>query len=160
MISRDGGEPFKQLVTQGMVHGRTFKDPDTERFLRPKEVTLDSNGDPMMVGGSGKAPLVSFEKMSKSKYNGVDPVEVVKTYGADVTRLHILYKAPPREVLEWETDSIVGMQRWLVRLGRLVDTVLEESLPRLSIESAKKTYDEWSEETRELYREINLSIRK
>jgi leucyl-tRNA synthetase len=31
-------EPFVNLITQGMVHGKTFKDPTTGRFLKPHEV--------------------------------------------------------------------------------------------------------------------------
>ncbi|KAK5275926.1 coenzyme A transporter, partial [Cryomyces antarcticus] len=34
------GEPFKRLITQGMVHGRTYSDPTTGRFLKPEEVDL------------------------------------------------------------------------------------------------------------------------
>jgi leucyl-tRNA synthetase len=34
------GEPFNVLLTQGMVHGRTFKDPKTSRFLKPEEVDV------------------------------------------------------------------------------------------------------------------------
>lgn len=33
-------EPFNILLTQGMVHGRTFKDPKTQRFLMPHEVDV------------------------------------------------------------------------------------------------------------------------
>jgi leucyl-tRNA synthetase len=72
------GEPFKQLITQGMVHGKTFTDPENGRFLKPDEVDTTS-GTPL-IKATGQTPNVSFEKMSKSKYNGVDP-------GATITRL-------------------------------------------------------------------------
>lgn len=72
-----------------------------------------------MVKETGQQATVSYEKMSKSKYNGVDPQAVVDRYGADCTRLHMLVKAPPTEVLEWEEHSIVGMQRWLSRMTSL-----------------------------------------
>ncbi|KGK40428.1 hypothetical protein JL09_g396 [Pichia kudriavzevii] len=39
------GEPFKQLITQGMVHGKTFINPKNGRFLKPEEYELNENGD-------------------------------------------------------------------------------------------------------------------
>lgn len=42
-------------------------------------------------------------------------------YGADTVRLYILYRAPPNQVLEWDEQSIVGMQRWLAKISRLVE---------------------------------------
>ncbi|KAJ2790642.1 Leucyl-tRNA synthetase, mitochondrial, partial [Coemansia guatemalensis] len=116
------GEPFKRLLTQGMVHGLTYRDPATGRFLRPNELEIDSSSSQLRITGTGQLPETSYEKMSKSKYNGVDPSETVRKYGADATRLHMLYLAPPQDVLEWDTQSIIGMQRWINRVGRLVDS--------------------------------------
>lgn len=48
----------------------------------------------------------------------------------DPTRLHILYKAPPSEALEWDDVSIVGMQRWLAKLHKLAVSAGNET-PRL-----------------------------
>ncbi|ORX61627.1 leucyl-tRNA synthetase [Hesseltinella vesiculosa] len=112
------GEPFNVLLTQGMVHGRTLKDPETQKFLKPEEVDYSDPVQPKVLA-TGKPTLVSYEKMSKSKYNGINPVDVIATEGVDATRLHILYKAPPSEVLEWDDTSIVGMQRWLAKVLKL-----------------------------------------
>ncbi|KAF2137319.1 uncharacterized protein K452DRAFT_257846 [Aplosporella prunicola CBS 121167] len=125
----NNGEPFRKLITQGMVHGRTYTDPATGRFLKPDEVDLSDPSKPKMKA-SGKPPNVSFEKMSKSKYNGVDPGACIERYGADTTRAHILFQAPVSEVLEWDEDRIVGIQRWLNRVWRVVQratTVSTES---------------------------------
>lgn len=65
-------EPFKCLVTQGMVHGKTFKDPDTGGYLKPDQVEYTCKEAPV-IRGTKKAPSISWEKMSKSKWNGVDP---------------------------------------------------------------------------------------
>ncbi|KAJ5674820.1 Aminoacyl-tRNA synthetase class 1a anticodon-binding [Penicillium maclennaniae] len=65
-------------------------------------------------------PNVSYEKMSKSKYNGVDPTACATKYGADATRAHILFSAPVSEVLEWDETKIVGVERWFGRLWKLV----------------------------------------
>lgn len=111
------GEPFKQLITQGMVHGKTFTDPDNGRFLKPDEVDT-SSGAPV-IKATGLTPNVSFEKMSKSKYNGVDPGATIALYGADATRAHMLFQAPVTDVLEWDEKKITGVQRWLSRIVRL-----------------------------------------
>ncbi|KAF2786111.1 leucyl-tRNA synthetase [Melanomma pulvis-pyrius CBS 109.77] len=109
------GEPFKKLITQGMVHGKTYSDPDTGRFLNPAEVDKTNPSAPVIIS-SGLAPKVSFEKMSKSKYNGVDPGKTIALYGADVTRAHMLFQAPVSDILEWDETSITGVQRWLARV--------------------------------------------
>ncbi|KAF2471144.1 leucyl-tRNA synthetase [Lindgomyces ingoldianus] len=116
------GEPFKRLITQGMVHGKTYSEPSTGRFLRPEEVDLTNPSTPI-IKATGATPVTSFEKMSKSKYNGVSPTTTIAKYGADVTRAHMLFQAPISDVLEWDEDSITGVQRWLTRVWRLSSTV-------------------------------------
>lgn len=111
-------EPFKQLVTQGMVHGKTFVNPDNGRFLMPDEL-----GPNKEVKATGKSALVTYEKMSKSKYNGVDPSEMFTKYGADAVRAHVLFQAPVNDVLEWDEDKIVGVVRWLGKFQGLVNDV-------------------------------------
>ncbi|KAJ4287571.1 hypothetical protein N0V90_012274 [Kalmusia sp. IMI 367209] len=119
------GEPFNRLITQGMVHGKTYTHPETGRFLRPEEVDLSNPLKPIIKGISGDlnesrvSPKVSYEKMSKSKYNGVDPGTTIATYGVDVTRAHMLFQAPVSDVLEWDEQKITGVQRWLGRVLRL-----------------------------------------
>jgi leucyl-tRNA synthetase len=103
-------EPFQCLITQGMVHGRTYSDPETGRFLKPEELDVSEPSKPI-IKASGAFPKVTFEKMSKSKYNGVDPQSCISKYGADATRAHILFQANEREVLEWNEQPIVGIIR-------------------------------------------------
>ncbi|KAH6652164.1 hypothetical protein BKA67DRAFT_521209 [Truncatella angustata] len=112
-------EPFKRLIAQGMVHGKTYTDPDTGKFLKPDEVDLSDSSNPKM-SSSGKRPNTSFEKMSKSKHNGVDPTSFVGQYGADTTRAHMLFQAPVSDVVNWDEDKIAGITRWLKRLHNLV----------------------------------------
>ncbi|KAL1601580.1 hypothetical protein SLS60_006495 [Paraconiothyrium brasiliense] len=114
------GEPFKRLITQGMVHGKTYTDPATGRFLRPDELDFSKRSEPT-IKGTEVVPKVSYEKMSKSKYNGVDPRATIAKYGADVTRAHMLFQAPVSDVLEWDEQKITGVQRWLSRVLRLSD---------------------------------------
>lgn len=112
-------EPFKTLLSQGMVHGKTFSEPSTGRFLLPSELDL-SNPDKPVIKGTQASPNVSFEKMSKSKHNGVDPTSCALKYGADATRAHVLFSAPVSEVLEWDETKIVGIERWFGRLWKVV----------------------------------------
>src|SRR5579871_825538 len=88
------------------------------------------NEDPKhpVIKESGKEPKRSYEKMSKSKHNGVDPVPLIQKYGADCVRAHILFSAPVSEVLEWNGESIVGMERWFKKLWRVVTTAAERKL--------------------------------
>ncbi|KAI9802817.1 MAG: Leucyl-tRNA synthetase, mitochondrial [Piccolia ochrophora] len=117
--ARGPPEPFERLLTQGMVHGRTHRDPSTGRFLRPSELDL-SNPSAPTIRASGQPPLTNFEKMSKSKHNGVDPLALIERFGADAVRAHILFAAPVSEILEWDDSRVVGMQRWLARLHNAV----------------------------------------
>ncbi|KAF5573585.1 leucyl-tRNA synthetase mitochondrial [Fusarium pseudoanthophilum] len=119
-------EPFKRLITQGMVHGRTYINPDNGRFLKPDEVDLTDPNQPKVVS-SGKTADVSFEKMSKSKYNGVDPSEFISKYGADATRAHMLFQAPVGDVLNWDEAKISGITRWLQRLHDQIVAIASET---------------------------------
>ncbi|KAI9343458.1 leucyl-tRNA synthetase [Zopfochytrium polystomum] len=120
------GEPFRSLLAQGMVLGRTLRCPDSQRYLKPEELDLTDPDNPKMKA-TGQSPVVSFEKMSKSKFNGVEPSEVLQKHGVDATRLYILYKAAPTDQLSWDEAGIVGMGRWLQRCWRLVKEIAEDS---------------------------------
>lgn len=124
-------EPFKRLITQGMVHGKTYIDPATGRFLKPDEVDLSEPLEPRVVA-TGAPATVAFEKMSKSKHNGVDPTEFTSKYGVDPTRAHMLFQAPVADVLNWDESKISGVTRWLQKLHDLVAALAkspEASLP-------------------------------
>ncbi|OQR93579.1 leucyl-tRNA synthetase [Achlya hypogyna] len=116
-------EPFHKLLAQGMVLGRTYKSPASLRFLKPHEVVVDKDGT-VREAATNEVVVTAWEKMSKSKYNGVDPEEICRQYGADVARLLVLFKAPPAHELEWDEADLLGQSRWLMRIwGLLYDHV-------------------------------------
>ena len=129
-VLRDRGllsfdEPFTRLLTQGMVQGITYKNPHTGKYIAPADVADPTDPrDPL----SGEVLETFYEKMSKSKYNGVDPASVIERYGADTARMFILFKAPPEKDLEWDDADVEGQYRFLQRIWRLVDAAAERGL--------------------------------
>ena len=121
-------EPFRRLLTQGMVLAQTFyrtrEDGGKDWFNpadvdlsfddkgRPASAVLRADGQPVAIGG--------MEKMSKSKNNGVDPQAIIDTYGADTARLFMMFAAPPEQSLEWNDAAVEGAHRFLRRLWRTV----------------------------------------
>ncbi len=122
----DIDEPFQKLLTQGMVQAITFKNKRTNKYISTHEIdNIDNPVDPK----SGDPLDVFYEKMSKSKYNGVDPSTVINKYGADTARMFILFKAPPEKDLEWDDADVEGQFRFLNRLWRLFsNNHIKESL--------------------------------
>ncbi len=114
----DQKEPFKGLLTQGMVCHETYKDsdgnwitPDNIKKQGDGFVTLDT-GKPVTVGRS--------QKMSKSKKNTVDPVAIVDAYGADTARIFMMSDSPPERDLEWSDAGIEGAWRFVNRVWRWI----------------------------------------
>ena len=119
-------EPFQRLLTQGMVQGITYQNPTTEKYIPSSEVDPDNPIDPE----TGESLKVFYLKMSKSKYNGVDPQAVLAKYGADTARMFILFKAPPEKDLEWDDADVEGQFRFLNRLWRLITEYADSLLPK------------------------------
>ncbi|HBQ98224.1 leucine--tRNA ligase [Roseofilum sp. Belize Diploria] len=128
-VLRDRGlinfdEPFQRLLTQGMVQALTYKNPNTGKYVQLEQIE-DTNQptDP----NTGDSLVTSYEKMSKSKYNGIAPLTVLGKYGADTARMFILFKAPPEKDLEWDDADVEGQFRFLNRVWRLAMEFAESS---------------------------------
>ncbi len=66
------------------------------------------------------------EKMSKSKGNVVDPLDIVKQYGADTLRLYVLFMGDYTAAAPWNDDSVKGCKRFLDRVWRLMEMLTDE----------------------------------
>ena len=141
-VLRDRGllnfdEPFQRLLTQGMVQAITYKSSDGQ-FIVPENIAdINNPTDP----GTGEPLKVSFEKMSKSKFNGISPIAVLEKYGADTARMFILFKAPPEKDLEWDDADVEGQYRFLNRIWRSV-TEFAQSKSATSLIAASDRIDQ------------------
>ncbi|KAI6207959.1 Leucyl-tRNA synthetase [Aphelenchoides besseyi] len=106
-------EPFQRLLPQGIVRGRTFVELKTGRYVPPNEVEQEK-------------VEVSYEKMSKSKSNGVDPLAVIEDVGVDLTRLQLLAAAAPRAHLNWGESDLKGLRKWIERIDWIVDAYVRQ----------------------------------
>jgi len=117
-------EPFKKLLTQGMVLNESFYRIDecgkkTWYYPHEVEVQFDAKGKPLnaVLKSDGKSvEMGGIEKMSKSKNNVIEPKTLVEHYGADTARLFTIFAAPPEQSLEWNNDAVEGCSRYLKRL--------------------------------------------
>ncbi|MGC9504676.1 leucine--tRNA ligase [Baaleninema sp.] len=145
-------EPFQRLLTQGMVQGMTYKNPKTGKYIPSDQILdLENPTDPE----SGEPLEVFYEKMSKSKLNGVDPLQVLDKYGADTARMFILFKAPPEKDLEWDDADVEGQYRFLNRVWRLVTDFAENAS-----EIKAATNDNLSKPEKDLRRAVHTAIRE
>ena len=113
-------EPFQRLLTQGMVQGLTYRNPN--RGGKDQWIPSDRVADPTdpRDPDTGEPLERLYATMSKSKGNGVAPEDVIAKYGVDTARMFILFKAPPEKDLEWDDADVEGQSRFLNRVWRLV----------------------------------------
>ena len=117
-------EPFKNLLTQGMVCHESYKD-STGKWLFPHEVSKISDGKYIAKSDGQPVTVGRSEKMSKSRKNTVDPQEMIETYGIDAVRLFVLSDTPPEKDFEWSDEGLEGAWRYLNRLWRVLEGVIE-----------------------------------
>src|SRR3989338_4681531 len=131
-----GDEPFRNLLTQGMVVAPTFYregkggkklwinpadvEVETDEKGRSTGAKLKSDGQPVAIGGT--------EKMAKSKNNGVDPQAIIDQYGADTARLFMMFAAPPDQSLEWSDAGVEGAFRFLKRVWKTTHDHVERGV--------------------------------
>lgn len=147
-------EPFKKLVNQGMIQGRSnfiyrvkgknqyvsfgLKEGyDTVRLhidvnlVDNDELDIERfrNLNGGVIADTGTAELIledgryicgwEIEKMSKSKWNVVNPDDLCKNYGADTLRMYEMFLGPVEMSKPWNTNGIEGVYRFLKRFWNL-----------------------------------------
>ncbi len=78
------------------------------------------------------------EKMSKSKGNVVNPDEMVEQFGADTLRTYIMFMGPFDQAVEWDTNGLVGVKRFLDKVWNLQEKVKEKSQKNTTVSLVAK----------------------
>ncbi|MFP4499525.1 MAG: leucine--tRNA ligase [Candidatus Hydrogenedentota bacterium] len=135
-------EPFTKLFNQGMILAYSYRDKNG-KYYYPHEVER-RGGDQWFVKESGTPVETQVEKMSKSRYNVVNPDDVIETYGADAMRLYEMFMGPLDREKPWTDEGVQGVHRFLRRTWGLfigdnntlqagiVDSSGDENITRLS----------------------------
>ena len=143
-------EPFKKLVNQGMIQGKSSlahrvkgEDKFVSAGLKEQYETIPVHVDIHFVENNvldiekvkdwnpdfAKSEFeledgrfycdMEVEKMSKSKFNTVNPDDVVAEYGADCFRMYEMFLGPIEIHKPWDTKGIEGVSKFLKKTWRL-----------------------------------------
>jgi len=117
-------EPFKRLLTQGMVCHETYKAEDG-KWLYPEDVGRRKDGSFYRLSDETPVKKGRSEKMSKSKNNVISPQEIIDEFGVDTSRLFMISDSPPDRDLDWSDTAIQGVWKFLSRIWRIVSEQTE-----------------------------------
>ncbi len=116
-------EPFKRLLTQGMVLHVTYRDKDG-KWLHPEKVS-EKDGKFFHTKSGEEVFQGKTEKMSKSKLNVIDLESMLSTHGADAIRMFVLSDSPAEKDLEWSSAGLDGCKKFILRLIALIEKLPE-----------------------------------
>jgi leucyl-tRNA synthetase len=108
-------EPFRRLYNQGYIQAYAFT--DSRGVYVPAEEVVERDG--AYWYGDQKVNR-EYGKMGKSLKNVVTPDEMCATFGADTFRLYEMSMGPLDVSRPWETRAVIGSQRFLQRVWRLI----------------------------------------
>ncbi|MBF9059611.1 leucine--tRNA ligase [Rhodobacterales bacterium HKCCSP123] len=123
-------EPFNALFTQGMVTHAIFQTKDANGrpvYHYPEDVEL-RDGRGFLEDGT-EVEIIPSAKMSKSKNNVVDPVNIIATYGADTARWFVLSDSPPERDVEWTAAGAEAASKHLARVYRIASEIAGDDTP-------------------------------
>ncbi|MTH33354.1 leucine--tRNA ligase [Paracoccus limosus] len=132
-------EPFDALFTQGMVTHEIYLTRDDRGrpvYHLPETVTDGKLADGTVV------EVIPSAKMSKSKKNVVDPVNIVASFGADTARWFMLSDSPPERDVEWTASGAEAASKFLARVWRLADEIPEGGADSDLLRAAHRAIDE------------------
>lgn len=119
LLNLGSGEPFAGLFTQGMVTHETYRSA-SGAWLTPEEVDR-REGALIEIATNLPVSVGGVEKMSKSKKNVVDPMQIIADYGADVARWFVLSDSPPERDFEWTDAGVRGAWGSIQKLWALAE---------------------------------------
>ncbi|KAK3750293.1 hypothetical protein RRG08_015784 [Elysia crispata] len=157
-------EPFGNLLTQGMVNGMSYRVKATGKYIPVDQV--DQSGKRPFEKETGAELITEFEKMSKSKYNGVDPKDVLSEFGIDSTRLCILSNVSPHSDRNWSNDVYKGVLTWQGKVWTLVTNFRhhrslgssEDEIKSESITLKAEDHEEWEKKIDDIRNHIINNI--
>ncbi|MDL9947820.1 leucine--tRNA ligase [Gordonia sp. ABSL11-1] len=140
-------EPYRKLFNQGMIQAYAYTDA--------RGVYVPADGVEERDGGyfyNGEPVTQEYGKMGKSLKNSVAPDDICRDYGADTLRVYEMFMGPLDQSRPWATKDVVGSQRFLQRIWRLV--VDEES------GAVRPTDDDLDDDTMRLLHKTIAGVRE
>ncbi|OED45448.1 leucine--tRNA ligase [Rickettsiales bacterium (ex Bugula neritina AB1)] len=111
-------EPFRNLFTQGMILMKSYKDTIKNEYVFPKDV-YEENNKFYTIKDKNPIKVGVYEKMSKSKKNIIDPLEIIDSYGVDTMRLFVMSDTPPGKDFIWNENNLQGCWRFINKIWNL-----------------------------------------
>lgn len=154
-------EPFHRLFNQGYVQAYAYTDARGVH-VPADEVVEEADGT---FTWRGETVFQEYGKMGKSLKNMVTPDDMYAQYGADTFRVYEMSMGPLDLSRPWETRAVVGSQRFLQRLWRLVvdeetgePVVTDEPADAATRQALHRTIDAVSREMDQM--QFNTAIAK
>ena len=97
-------------------------------FHYPEEVEFQE-GKAFLIKDGKEVDIIPSAKMSKSKNNVVDPVNIVDAFGADTARWFVLSDSPPERDVEWTASGAEAANKHLSKVYRLIDEIAKNNIP-------------------------------
>ncbi|MFQ6547080.1 leucine--tRNA ligase [Aestuariibius sp. 2305UL40-4] len=127
-LPEKAAEPFDALFTQGMVTHAIYvtrDEKDRPVYHFPEDVEIHESG--ARLGATGEeVEIIPSAKMSKSKKNVIDPVNIIEQFGADTARWFVLSDSPPERDVEWTASGAEAANKFLARIHRMATEISEE----------------------------------